>query len=85
MKKPEIVDARQFTGGITNGMDLVLWVNSNEGKATWLATPERIRVAEDAYSMIFAVAYPGDWIMRNQDGTFTAIRKQELDSEYDQV
>lgn len=91
-RKVEIVDARKFEGGIHNGSELVFWVTSKEGKAFYYSNHtkdetnvERIRVAEDAYSMMFAVAYPGDWIMQNQDGTFKVVRQQELDSEYEQV
>lgn len=91
-QKTETVDARKFEGGIQNGTDLVFWVNSKGGNAFYYSDNpkgdrdiERIRVAEDAYSMMFTVAYPGDWIMQNQDGSFKAIRQQELDSEYKEV
>lgn len=91
-RKVEIVDARKFEGGIENGSELVFWVNSKEGKAFYYSNHsqdktnvERIRVAEDAYSMMFAVAYPGDWIMQRQDGHFEVVRQQELDAEYEQV
>lgn len=88
-QKTETVDARKFEGGIQNGSDLVFWVTANDGKAFYYSkdetNAERIRVAEDAYSMMYSVAYPGDWIMQNQDGTFKVVRQQELDSEYEQV
>lgn len=84
-RKVEIVDARKFEGGVQNGTDLVFWVNSNEGKAFYYSKNERIRVATDAYSMMLDVAYPGDWIMQNQDGTFQVVRQQQLDSEYEEV
>lgn len=91
-QRTETVDARQYHGGTDNGMSLVFWVNSNEGRATWnpkvpdlAISNEHIRVYEDPYSRIFTVAYPGDWIMQHQDGHFAVVRQQELDSEYKEV
>lgn len=97
-KIPEIVDARQFTGGVENGSNLVLWVNSENGSATWEdehvkwrhgdhvgMTPESIRVYTGPYRVESEVAFVGDWIMRRQDGSFEVVRQQTLDSEYVQV
>lgn len=91
-KKPEIVDARQFTGGKQNGTDLVFWVNSNEGKAIWEPKlneapngQEYIRLYGMPYGVERRVVYVGDWIMQHQDGRFAVIRQQELDADYEQV
>lgn len=87
---PEIVDARQFTGGAKNGLELVHWVDSNEGKAFWNPeispirnNPEHIRVYENHASKVFEVAYIGDHIMQRQDGRFEVVRQQELDSDFE--
>lgn len=87
-KKPEIVDARQFTGGTQNGTDLVFWIESNAGHAIWQEETDRrlenIKV-DSTQRYRYGYAYPGDWIMQNQDGSFKVIRQQDLDAEYDQV
>lgn len=85
-KRPEIVDARIFEGGGRNGTELVFWVNSNEGRAFWVdVETEQIRLYFDLYGKAYDIAYVGDWLMRNQDGSFKVVRQQELDSEYEQV
>jgi hypothetical protein len=85
-KRPEIVDARKFEGGGQNGTDLVFWVNSNEGRAFWVdVATEQIRLYFDLYGKAYDIAYVGDWIMHNQDGTFKVVRQQELDANYEQV
>jgi hypothetical protein len=96
-RKVEIVDARKFEGGAQNGTNLVFWVNEKEGHALWVEAkpiafsasrsvfPEHIRVYDHPYSQDFDVAYVGDWIMQNQDGTFKVVRQQQLDSEYEEV
>ena len=87
-KKPEIVDARQFTGGVQNGTDLVFWVNSNEGGALYREATgtfaEHVKV-ESTKRFQFQYAFVGDWIMRRQAGHFEVVRPQELEAYYDQV
>lgn len=97
-KKPETVDARQFTGGLQNGTDLVLWVQSNEGKILWVdeqqfsmsparkgTSPEHIRLYDIPYGHAFDIVYVGDWILQRQNGAFEVIRQQDLDMDYEQV
>jgi hypothetical protein len=97
-KKPEIVDGRQFTGGIRNGTDLIFWVNSKEGKADWfeetlkvrtatqkIMSPERIRVYKGPYQTEYDTAYVGDWIVQRQSGRFEVVRPQELAEDYDKA
>lgn len=86
-KKPEVVDARQFTGGTQNGTDLVFWVQSNRGHAMWIDSyqksfPETIRLEEH---MEMIPVFTGDWIVLKQDGTFTAMRPEVFELTYEQV
>lgn len=84
-RRVEVVDARQFTGGVQNGTDLAFWVNSNNGGAKWIeprgSYPERVMIHIGPHS--WHNAYVGDWIMYNQDGSFKAIRPQDLAAEYE--
>lgn len=88
-RKIEVVDARQFEGGTQNAMDILLWVQSHEGKATHTSggtSPEFIRIYRDYASMEFELVFVGDWVMQNQDGTFRGIRPEALITEgYKQV
>lgn len=88
-RKQEFVDARQFTGGTQNAMDILLWVQSHEGKASHVtggASPEFIRIYRDYASLEFELVFVGDWVMQNQDGTFRGIRPEALITEgYKQV
>lgn len=83
----ETVDARQFTGGIENGSNLALWVNSNgqttETRAEWLPEikgtlthiPERVRVRNYTFR---DDVYVGDWVVLKQDGTFDTMRPRDF-------
>lgn len=86
-QKTETVDARQFTGGLENGTNLALWVNSNghltEARAEWHneiknithTLPERVRLR--SYTLR-EYAYVGDWIILRQNGIFDHMRDQEF-------
>lgn len=90
-QRTETVDARQFTGGIENGTNLALWVNSNgqmtETRAEWLETtqvgskvlPERVRL-KSCHSWR-DVAFMSDWIVQKQDGSFEVLRPEMFLSE----
>lgn len=84
-KRIEIVDARQFTGGVQNGTDLVFWVNSNDGSAEWHDVnqdyPELV-VLRQVNKYLWDHVYAGDWIVRNQNGSFSAKRPQDFEAEY---
>lgn len=88
-RKIEVVDARQFTGGVQNGGDILLWVHSHQGRATHVSGgkgPEFIRIYRDYASLEFELLFVGDWVMQNQDGTFRGIRPEALVAEgYTQV
>lgn len=89
-QKTETVDARQFTGGLENGMNLVLWVNSNgqltearaeyhnELKGATHTIPERVRLR--SYTLR-EDAFVGDWIILKQNGLIDHMRNQEFISE----
>lgn len=90
-RRPEIVDARQFTGGVQNGTDICLWVNSNHGGAYWWEKrvvggrilAERIRLYPSGSD--YALVWIGDWIVHRQDGTWEALRPEDLHEEYEEV
>lgn len=87
-RKPETVDARQFTGGVQNGTDVVFWINSIAGEgvsAKWeelYGGTELIRVM---YTNSVEYAFEGDWIMQRQNGAIEVVRAQMLALEYEQV
>jgi hypothetical protein len=91
-RRVEIVDARQFTGGLEQGMDLCLWVNSNYGRAQWMerrevgskVLSERIRLY-DENQVTYAIAWLGDWIVRHQDGSWEVVRTERMQAEYEEV
>lgn len=88
-RRVEFVDARQFTGVGHNAIDILLWVQSHEGKATHTtggSNPEFIRIFRDYASCEFELVFVGDWVMQNQDGTFRGVRPEALVTEgYKQV
>jgi len=82
-QRTETIDARQFTGGEEDGLAIALWVNSN-GQATETRAayhkpskpiPERVKVYNYGCRSGF-VAYPQDWVIRNQDGSFETLRPE---------
>jgi hypothetical protein len=87
-KKVEVVDARQFTGGVDQGMELVLWVESGGGVGWWaeadpeLKWHEQLRIGKQG---ALRSAYVGDWIVHHQAGGFSVMRPQELHEQYTQV
>ena len=87
-KKPETVDARQFTGGKENGMEIVTWINSVGGLSVTImwdvlyGGTEIIKIIQPNY---LETAFVGDWIMQRQNGYIEVVRPQMLELEYDQV
>lgn len=73
-QKPVIVDARQYTGGKSNGSQLASWVNSGGSTASWmeesrgmdLILPEQLYVKTDQGEGVVNV---NDWIVKI-DGVF---------------
>lgn len=82
--KKEYVDARQFKGGMENAGDILLWVHSHQGKASHVSggsMPEFIRIHKGYGSQEYDVVFVGDWVMRNQDGSYRGIRPERLITE----
>lgn len=86
-QRTETIDARQFTGGVDNGSNLALWVNSNgqltETRAEWFdgmkgnsfTRPEFVYVRTYTWR---EHVYVGDWVILKQDGTFDHMRDQDF-------
>ena len=93
MKKPEIVDARQFTGGVQNGTDLTHWIQANGADAHWSPAkrdeendyddPEYIYLTYGKFK--FTYIHVGDWVILRQDGRVVGMRPEDFNREYDQV
>ena len=86
-KKPEVVDARQFDGERQNGLDLVLWIQSNQGKAEFSHLDNykpRLWVYEHFAGSMANAAFPGDWIVCRQSGQFEVWRKELFEETYEQ-
>ena len=87
-KKPEIVDARQFTGGAQDGMNLVLWVRSGGAQAFWsdsfaAGEREKVYVEESRYDL--TPAFVDDWIVKHQNGSFEVVRPELFNETYQQL
>jgi len=94
-QRTETVDARQFTGGLENGTNLALWVNS-QGQLTETRAEyhdaikigsrtlgERVRIRTYNWR---ESAFVGDWVILKQDGSFAHMSDQEfLEAGYSQV
>jgi hypothetical protein len=91
-QRTEIVDARQFTGGMQQGTDIAFWVNSNNGRAHWMdktdvgkrILSERIRLYHESL-VHFDTAWVGDWLVRHQDGSWEVVRPEQMQEEYKEV
>lgn len=74
---PELVDARQFTGGSKNAEELIAWLKTKGCKADWIDNQtvmdihlvERLSftVTEPGPVKIMRSAYRGDWIVLKGD------------------
>jgi hypothetical protein len=74
-QRTETVDAREFTGGIDNGMTIVLWINSNNGIAMYDTDKDLIQLS--LWGEIFNV-HVTDMVVRRQDGQFENIRREDF-------
>lgn len=91
-RRIEVVDARQFTGGLDNGSSLAFWVNSNHGRAHWYdkqqvagrTLSERVILTTSDH-VGYDLVWVGDWIMLHQDGTWEAVRTEALKEQYEEV
>ncbi|ALY09034.1 hypothetical protein SEA_NIGHTMARE_63 [Arthrobacter phage Nightmare] len=75
---PELVDARQFTGGAANAEALIAWLKSKGCEATWIDNQtvmdihlvERLsfsEIVEPHETKIIRSAYRQDWIVLKND------------------
>lgn len=95
-KKPEIVDARQFTGGVQNGTDITHWIQANGANAHWIEGRPAALDAENDYDdpeyvylsygkFKFTYVHVGDWVILRQDGRVVGMRPEDFAREYEQV
>ncbi|AXH44630.1 hypothetical protein SEA_MEDIUMFRY_66 [Arthrobacter phage MediumFry] len=96
-QRTETVDARQFTGGCQQGTDLAFWVNSNGGRAFWKDAQkigdkhlsERISLeVKNGCGLTFdefTIVWINDWVIHHQDGSWSAIRPEDLKEQYEEV
>ena len=86
--KPEVVDARQLDGTRKKTLDLMLWVQSNEGRADTMqelgSDTAELWLYENYASRIFTTGYKGDWVVRRQNGAFELMRNEEFIKRYEQ-
>jgi hypothetical protein len=72
--RPAEVDARQYTGGQTNGQELEAWINSIGGDATWspendfkdLTIAEELHLGQSKLHMNWNVPI-GHWLVYQDD------------------
>ena len=77
-KKVDLVEARQFTGGVQNGSDLLLWIQSNKGRASFVTYLVERVILEYSYAP-WKNVYIGDWIVLHSDNSFSALRPQDFE------
>jgi len=74
-QRTETVDAREFTGGLENGMAICLWVNSNNGIVMYDGKHDIILLS--VWGEIFNV-HKTDMVVLRQDGFFEHIRAEDF-------
>lgn len=95
VKKPVVVEARQFTGGGSNGVELVRWafphVSWHSGVADvynlngtlWRAGhSEHIKIKTLEGEM---TALPGAWLIQGVEGEFYACDEQIFEKTYEEA
>jgi hypothetical protein len=96
----KIVDihAVQFTGGAANGMDIVAWVNSYGGNATWNNAQDPWTSEDgteghggypESLTIQYGDTYPevpvGHWVILGTEGEFYSIPDAVLRKKYEEV
>lgn len=92
------VEAIQFTGGASIGMDIEAWINANGGNATWQneiapwvsedgkeghsGIPEKLTVQTPGG---FMEAPVGDWIIRGTKGEFYPCSDDVFHEKYEEI
>lgn len=74
-QRTETVDAREFTGGVDNGMSLVLWINSNNGIAMYNAEKDFILLSVGVGLVRVHIT---DMVVLTQKGFFENIRREDF-------
>ena len=90
------IEAIQFTGGASNGMDIETWIKANGGNATWRneMAPWRSEDGTMGHDGIpemltiqtlegFMEALPNSWIIRGTEGEFYPIRDEVFREKYE--
>lgn len=82
--KKATVDARQFTGGHDTALELTNWITERNGKSLisvgWEDKPDRIMIETSKYE--YEAAFPGDWILIDQDDTIDIVRNGVFKDRY---
>jgi hypothetical protein len=98
-KKPVIIEARQWSGGVEAATPIIQWILDGDGTARWheksFAGTQRIEgVVSDYYrSEHVAIdtlegvmkALPGDWIIRGVQGEFYPCKPDIFDATYEPI
>lgn len=94
-KRPEVVDARQFTGTDENTNELVLWIQSCAGEGVHVTNStalvgnkkdrRQVRLLSIRYPNDWEIAHENDWIVLRQSGYFEVVRPEVMALEYEQV
>lgn len=87
-QRKETVDARQFTGGPSNGLEVAFWVNSNgqqlDTRAAYYPEVRRVDLEHRPERILIkgfgirSYAYLNDWVILRQDGTFDHMRDEDF-------
>lgn len=92
-QKAETIEAMEFTGGVSNGSEIMAWIRDNGFTSVWSGTvepnarycgmPEHIRIffGRDASS----IAYVGDYLLKDAEGRIRTCRKAAFHSRYYKV
>lgn len=72
---PELVEARQFTGGKNNAMEINQWLTANGCTSIWVDNQtvmdihlvERLQFQKSADAKHVYSAYRNDWIVKKDD------------------
>lgn len=83
-KRPVIVEARQWDGTLEGASDLVDWILSNDGRASWNGLADPVVVKIDTLEGVMT-AQAGDWIIKGVAGEFYPCKPDIFDATYEAV
>jgi len=93
--KPFVLSAMQFTGGKSNGADLMSWLKEHDIKSSWMGVSDRYVQTDgkEGWPEKFYIrAKPGttqvevgDWIVFEGDGHFSVCPPKNFYVKYDRV